>query len=358
MVKDSTDTQLGRAIYEEFSTVIILREQVRCTDPRWHRFLQNLRYGRVQHDDLTMLRSLVISNPRCEPTDFEVSPWKDALLVTPRHAVRRLWNDAANRKHCAESGNRLFICTADDTIKGQSLTIRERFAVAGRHIADDGKKRRQKDGLPDTVELAVGMSVMVTSNLETDLDITNGARGTIETIILHPDEPPLPDTPVVKLTYLPSYVLVKLKSTRATQLKSLDASVIPIEAKLQTFRISLPSGSTNGKAVSRTVRRRQFPVTAAYGFTDYRSQGQTLPYVLVDIASPPQGALSLFNLYVALSRSSGRSTIRLLRDFKDQLFQASHDIHLLAEDDRLEGLDIQTRDWWGQMLRIREIVNS
>ncbi|KAF8195698.1 hypothetical protein K438DRAFT_1586944 [Mycena galopus ATCC 62051] len=62
----------------------------------------------------------------------------------------------------------------------------------------------------------------------------------------------------------------------------------------------------------------------AYAFTDYRSQGQTIGHVLVDIASPPSGKLSLFNLYVALSRSS-------------------------AEDDRLEGLNEQTKRWWQEM---------
>ncbi|KIJ12179.1 hypothetical protein PAXINDRAFT_59101, partial [Paxillus involutus ATCC 200175] len=52
---------------------------------------------------------------------------------------------------------------------------------------------------------------------------------------------------------------------------------------------------------------------------------QTIPHMLVDIASPPSGVLNLFNLYVALSRSSGQ---------------------LLAEDDRLRGLDVKTKKWW------------
>ena len=43
------------------------------------------------------------------------------------------------------------------------------------------------------------MKVMVTDNIETDLDITNGARGKIVDIILHPDEPPIGDLPVIKL---------------------------------------------------------------------------------------------------------------------------------------------------------------
>ncbi|KAG1816357.1 uncharacterized protein BJ212DRAFT_1271759 [Suillus subaureus] len=73
-------------------------------------------------------------------------------------------------------------------------------------------------------------------------------------------------------------------------------------------------------------------MTAAYVFTDYRSQGQTIPYVLVDIATPPTGGLNLFNLYIALSQSSG-----------------CHCLELLVEDDRLKELDERTKVWWTKM---------
>ncbi|KIL62905.1 hypothetical protein M378DRAFT_46886, partial [Amanita muscaria Koide BX008] len=112
---------------------------------------------------------------------------------------------------------------------------------------------------------------------------------------------------------------------------------IPVEPARYSMRISVKN--REGKWVQRTVQRRQFPITAAYAFTDYRSQGQTLPFVLVDIASPPYGSLNLFNLYVALSRSSGRETIRLLRDFDPRLFRQTHDVNLMTEDDRLEKLN-------------------
>ena len=193
------------------------------------------------------------------------------------------------------------------------------------------------------------MKVMVTQNVETDLDITNGARGTIVGIILHPDEPMISnaEAQTVKLQRLPIYMLAKLNRTRATQLAGLDESIIPVEPKTQTFRVQCEQ--KNGKQVTKTVKRHQFPMTAAYSFTDYRSQGQTIPYVLIDIATPPTGGLNLFNLYVALSRSSGRSTIHLLRDFDEKLFQASHTPELIAEDDRLEVLNKQTREWWKGM---------
>ncbi|KAL4061814.1 hypothetical protein J3A83DRAFT_4109614, partial [Scleroderma citrinum] len=53
-------------------------------------------------------------------------------------------------------------------------------------------------------------------------------------------------------------------------------------------------------------------------------------HVIVDIASPPTGGLSLINLYVALSRSRGRSSIRL-------------------------DLDEMTKHWWEKMGRARTL---
>lgn len=214
------------------------------------------------------------------------------------------------------------------------------------------RRRRSKD-LAREVKLAIGMKVMVTDNIETDLDITNGARGEIVDIILHPDEPPIANLPVIHLRYVPMYILVKLTRTRATALEGLQDNVIPIEPAITTYRIKIEQDK--GRTVQKTVRRRQFPMTAAYAFTDYRSQGQTLPYVIIDIASPPTGSLSLFNLYVALSRSSGRSSIRLLRDFDDKLFMASHDPALVDEDERL---NIETNLWYERMVEIDAITTA
>ena len=58
------------------------------------------------------------------------------------------------------------------------------------------------------------------------------------------------------------------------------------------------------------------------------------------------GGLSLFKLYVALSRSSGRDTIRLLRDFDDKVFLQTHGADLMAE---IELLDKKTEEWWKEM---------
>jgi hypothetical protein len=191
---------------------------------------------------------------------------------------------------------------------------------------------------------------MVTNNIETDLDITNGAQGEIVDIILHPDEPSFDHNQCkIYLKYLPSYILVKLLRTKATQLQGLPENVIPIEQSSTTYRIK--TTAQDGKTKQRTIKRHQFPMAACYAFTDYRSQGQTILFVIVDIASPPTGALSLFNLYVALSRSSGRESIRLLRGFDWSVFRKSHDPELLREDDRLDALDEMTKAWYERVIQ-------
>jgi hypothetical protein len=333
LAKDSDDAKIGRRIYEEFSTVVVLREQMRVTDHGWRDFLVRLRYAKVERRDLTMLRSLLL---QCSPIDFSSPPWADASLITPRHAVRTQWNEASLRKVCSENGLRLLVCHAEDTAKNRPLSLRERYALAERSTRDGRRKRKD---LPETIELAVGMKVMVTSNIATDLDITNGARGTVVDIILNPEEPPLGDASIVQLKHLPQCVLVKLNRTRATRLDALDDGVIPIFPAKSSMQILLDRKT-------KTITRFQYPITAAYCFTDYRSQGQTIPHVIVDIASPPTGKLSLFNLYVALSRSSGRETIRLLREFDDEIFLEAHEPELVLEDERLDDLDRTTKVWW------------
>jgi len=78
-------------------------------------------------------------------------------------------------------------------------------------------------------------------------------------------------------------------------------------------------------------------------------KGKPYHHVIVDVARPPTGQLNLFNLYVALSRSSGRDSIRLLQDFDDNTFLKLHEMELMAEDDRLEELNENTKTWWGEI---------
>jgi hypothetical protein len=141
---DTPESQLGQKIYEEFTTVVLLKEQMQVTHPTWHDLLDHLQYGHIQEHHICMLKELVIGHPKAPTIDFSTQPWSNACLITPRHAVRKLWNEAAARKWCQESGEQLFICQAEDSIKGRPLMLCEHYALAASAKGTDIKKEDMK----------------------------------------------------------------------------------------------------------------------------------------------------------------------------------------------------------------------
>lgn len=203
------------------------------------------------------------------------------------------------------------------------------------------RNRQERAGLSDEIELAIGMEVMVTFNISTDLDMANGARGHFVDIVLDPRECVQPSAShQVVLQYHPAFVLLEMKRIKAQTLPGLPTGVLPVAPLSRAFSITMTSGCRC------TVTRIQLPITPAFAFTDYSAQAQTIEYCIVDIGSPPTGKITPFNAYVALSCSRGRESIRLLRDFDERLFIQHPCEHLRNEDRRLEEMDRATEAWW------------
>ena len=87
-----------------------------------------------------------------------------------------------------------------------------------------------------------------------------------------------------------------------TTFEGVPEGIIPISPSMTHFNVEV-----DGNKVQ--LERRQLGIVPAYAFTDYKSQGQTMEFVIVDISKPPTGVLSPFSVYIALSRSRGRKTI-------------------------------------------------
>ena len=130
--KDNEMEILGCKLYEQFDTVVKLKTQVRVTDPEWVELLQHVRNGSCKEHHLVTLRSLILNHDQCPATDFTTSPWKNAVLVTPRHTVRMQWNYATTRCCAACKRISLLTCPAFDTIQGRPLTLLEKYSVAAK----------------------------------------------------------------------------------------------------------------------------------------------------------------------------------------------------------------------------------
>jgi hypothetical protein len=235
---DSEDDILGRKIYEQFTTVVQLKKQVRVQDEVWHDVLEHVRHGNCRREHIDIINNLIVTNVHSPHTDYTKPPWKDARLITPRHSVRSQWNSAAIRKHCAESHQRLYICPAEDTINGRSVNNEEKIAIMTQ--TKGSKAESERGGLSKTIDLAIEASVMVTLNILTDLDVANGVRGVIEGIVLDERERVMAtkESHVVHLQFPPRYVLVKLDRTKAPRLDGLAQNVIPIAPAKKSFTIN------------------------------------------------------------------------------------------------------------------------
>jgi hypothetical protein len=340
---DSPRARLGQEVYKQFDTVVILEDQIRVKDKTWMEMLRRLRVGNCTDEDVQEVRKLVLTNKDCKIPEFSIKPWSDAILITPRHSVRERWNEAALAKHCEETGNRRYIVNAEDrqTKTEEEILLNIRVKIAGMEDHGSGK-------LSDRMEIAVGMKTMITQNISTEAGIANGTRGIITNIILDPRElMTLPDDEgAIHLKYPPAMVLFKPDHGTTARFQGIDPGVVPITPSTMTFTIALD----NKKKFS--VKRRQLPITAGYAFTDYKSQGQTIEYVIIDIGKPPSGNISPFSIYVALSRSRGRDTIRLLRDFDDKLFTRHPSEDLRKEMLRLERLNEITKETFEMQLDV------
>ena len=316
-------SSLGRTLFEQFETVIRLEEQMRIVDPVWEAILTRTRTGDCNSDDLAVIDSLVLGHSSCVTPDFLSPPWNDCVLITSRNAVQTLWNEQMLKAHCARTGYTRYIIYATDCARHRDLTTADRLSIAE-------LKLDQTNRLPHKIEIAIGMKIMVLSNVAPAAGVANGSRGLITDIILDPRETFNPSPlQTRRLLYPPSVILFAPLYPSPVHFEDLSPGVVPLFPLTKTFKMK--SG--------RSVRRTQYSLTPAYAFTDYKSQGQTIECVIVDLVKPPSGKLNGFNVYVSLSRSLGRENIRLLRPVDHKLFTAHPNEKLRQEDIRLRSLE-------------------
>ena len=282
-------SRLGRTLFEQFDSVIHLEEQMRVQDPVWEHILTRTRTGDCNAEDLAEIDCLVLGNAECVTPDFTTAPWNDCILVTSRNAVQMLWNEHMLHTHCARTGYTRYIVHAQDNARNHELSPADRLAIAQ-------LKLDQTNRLPHKIEIAIGEKIMILTNIAPSAGVANGTRGIITDIILDPRET-LQASPQQfrRLLYPPSAILFSPLHPFPVHFRSLPQGIIPLFPLTKTFKMKC----------GRTIQRTQYSLTPAYAFTDYKSQGQTIECVIVDLAKPPSGALNGFNVYVTLSRSHG-----------------------------------------------------
>ena len=121
----------------------------------------------------------------------------------------------------------------------------------------------------------------------------------------------------------PAYMLIKLKHDVGVDiaLPGFSPSIVGIEP------ISLIYKAGPRKAVTYS----QFPVTLAYAITDYKCQGQTFRWIVVDLKKPNRDYSSTSSPYIQLSRAKTLASLSILSPFDPAELRSPLSKDLLAE---------------------------
>ncbi|KAG9005027.1 hypothetical protein FRB90_010603 [Tulasnella sp. 427] len=258
------------------------------------------------------MKHLIISSENVSSSTFDST---NAALVTPRNAVRIQWNQKAIRRWCAENGRPLFIIPSHDTVgKTQRLPNSKELRAISKCRED------QTGELVSEVELAEGIPVMVAFRRKKETSLSKGASEIIKHIVLSNDDADADQTGgIVKLKQLPKVIFLQLDHPPPKVIEGPERGEIPVKLpSVRRFRIQ-PDKTRKESTV--TITQEQYGLVAAFAFTDYQAQGQTIDSVIIDI-----------------TQRQYRSIQRICRHLASGV-----DEDLAAEDTRLEELSQSTR---------------
>lgn len=220
-----------------------------------------------------------------------------------------------------------------------------------RRLSDEDTER-----LPMRLYLQEGMPVMITQNQDCVCGIANGQLGTVSKVQFDPEtswvvktDDSMGGIPVRIPDALPEVIFVKVDRVDTVpdspqlqvmrQRYALEPGTVPIfpyESDSCTIEIT--------KDRSMRAKVKQFPLVPAFSISIHKSQGQTLPKVIV--GSFRQGnSFATFNaIYVALSRAKKLEGLLLLEPFEDDLIsRLRRPPDLVDELSRLDRLEHATK---------------
>ncbi|KAJ7687295.1 hypothetical protein B0H17DRAFT_939605 [Mycena rosella] len=265
----------GTWIWRQVTKVVILRKNFRArTDPEYTNLLARVRLGIAWDGVLNMTAHQKGDSKNYPWSDFKTiqaqqlaglqlkdqQQFEEAPVVCSTKVIRDLLNreltlNYANKTkkqvHDYHVRDKFSTCTLDEHL--QKCTWLVRLSVT-------------KDRLGQ-LPMAIGMKVMVIENMALKASAVNGAEGILMEIKYSYDE---------KGRRYADCAYVEIKDTDVDMHPS-GRDWVPI------FLVNTNFPYTSPDSLSFLISRTQLPLLLAYAYIDYKSQGRSLPVVVVDL---------------------------------------------------------------------------
>ena len=328
---------LGRSLWHLFTTVVILRENMRQRgisdeDQNFRNALDNLRYRACTPQDVKLLRTRVGGTRQGQP-HMGMPQFRDISIITAWNTHRDAINEVSAERFAQENSVQLHRFYSVDSLteprrKADSTKPprKNKFKVMTPTIRELLWRLppASTEHVPGILLLCIGMPVLLKHNDATELCATNGA----EAHVVGWDATPLAGERQRLLT-----VFVRLhKPPRHVQLPGLPENVLPITASIQRVKCDLPDDCV------QTIRREQVWLLPNFAMTDFASQGRTRPFNPVDI----RYSRTHQSIYTCLSRSATLQGTLILKPFDESKLRGGMAPDLAREMRELEILDFMT----------------
>ena len=295
------DAAGGLAIWQLFTTVVILRDNMRqngmsIPDKLLRTALSNVRLHACTDADMALLDSRSIQSssdaPRLSDPDFRF-----VSIITGLNSQRDAINTVMSKRFEHATQQELVSFYSRDT---PSKTKKDLSGSSGGHF--DAKVQSDLwdvptcqlgTVLPGKLQICVGIPVMLKHNAATELCMTNGAEGIVVGWTASKTR---------SGKQILSVLFVQLvKPPTDVQLPGLPLNVVPVLPRKESVRVQLQSSAI-------WIIREQIPVIVNFAMTDYCAQGRTRPFNPVDL----QHCRNHQAVYTALSRCSSLNGLLLL----------------------------------------------
>lgn len=249
--------------------------------------LNNLANDNMKVEDVNLIKSRCVIDE--EVADNIVRLYASNNLV-----------DAYNMKRIKSFEGEEFLSLADDCIvSDMSRSEKDKILTSLR-----SKSTSECSGLPCQVLFKVGIKYMITSNIDIEDGLVNGACGVLKHITFENNSV---DISIVWIEFNIETVGRKARSKyKAYMLEhGLQENLTPILKQKITLNVS--------HVYNCQIIRKQFSVVAAEAVTIHKSQGQTYDRVCLDLRRCKKMTKPM--LYVALSRTNQFEGLYLIGDF-------------------------------------------
>jgi len=220
---------LGMLLWKQLTDIAFLDQQMRVQDQTYLAMLNRLREGKCTDSDVAML------NRRLAGNTVDVTSISDAPIITPGNQLVMAVNNLFVDRHSQHT--KVYVSNALDYVgrKRNGKEVPKKVADKIKNWANTSTR-----GLPRELQIFIGMPVIVTNNIATELGITNGTTGIVRSLHFKSGEVISGDTGFHTIKHPLDYIIVELNDIDMKPLDGLPPNHVPILRKTESFQVHMP----------------------------------------------------------------------------------------------------------------------